>query len=51
MPELATKYLNCNSILALNPVFRQKIAVCRSKKRFTSGFRFYKKKFKNLNLK
>jgi hypothetical protein len=41
MPELATKYLNCNSILALNPVSRRKIVVYRTKKRFTSGFYFY----------
>jgi hypothetical protein len=47
MAKLTTKCLNWNSILALNLVFRQKLAVYRSKwrftgpeKRFTIGFRF-----------
>jgi hypothetical protein len=35
MPKLTTKY----SILALNLVSRQKMAVYRYKKRFTDGFR------------
>jgi hypothetical protein len=34
MPKLTTKYLNWNSILALNPVSRQKLAVYRSKMTF-----------------
>jgi hypothetical protein len=37
---LTIKCLNWNSILALNPVSRQKLAVYRSKKRFTADFRF-----------
>jgi hypothetical protein len=54
MTKLATKY----SVLALNPVFRQKlvvyrsqITVYRSRKRFISGFLFFMNFFSNfLNL-
>jgi hypothetical protein len=42
MSKLATKYIIWNSILALNPVFWQKMAGCRSKIIITSGFGFYK---------
>jgi hypothetical protein len=47
MPKLTTKRLNWNYILALNPVSRKKLAIYRSKmmvygskKRFTDDFRF-----------